>query len=237
MNIMYMYFTIKFLSPLLSITTELFITTEIMLSTTTELLVQTVFKPGSTINPDHKDKYLHILAYAASVYDSATSSEPHKEELESTKKAIESAHMICSRASASHAELQVEIPTLFDVVKHPIVSVGVLRWVEHTLTDPTFFEEAAKGSALFFVLLCEVRKVKFCCINYFCFQINFFFFRFLQIALCHTLQHAFILELLKRLIERSYPMLEVSVQVSTCTCISMQPVYCSKIHVLTSIAT
>ena len=34
-----------------------------------ELLVQAFFKPGSTINKDHKEKYLHILAYAASVYD------------------------------------------------------------------------------------------------------------------------------------------------------------------------
>ena len=122
----------------------------------TELLVQAFFRPGSNINPDHKDKYLYILAYAASVYDS-TLDEPHKEELESTKKAIESAHMICSRASASHAELQVEIPTLFEAVKHPIVSVGVLRWVEHTLTDPTFFEEAAESSSLFLVLLDEVH--------------------------------------------------------------------------------
>ena len=34
-----------------------------------ELLVQAFFKPGSTINRDHKEKYLHILAYASSVYD------------------------------------------------------------------------------------------------------------------------------------------------------------------------
>ena len=34
-----------------------------------ELLVQAFFKPGSAINKDHKEKYLHILAYAASVYD------------------------------------------------------------------------------------------------------------------------------------------------------------------------
>ena len=182
-----------------------------------ELLVQAFFKPGSTINPDHKDKYLHILAYAASVYDSSSSGEPHKEELESTKKAIESAHMICSRASASHAELQVEIPTLFDVVKHPIVSVGVLRWVEHTLTDPTFFEEAAESSSLFLVLLDEVREAKSCRrYRQFLFSnLVSFFFHSLQIASCHTLQHPFILELLKRLIEGSYPMLEVSVQVST----------------------
>ena len=34
-----------------------------------ELLVQAFFKPGSAINKDHKEKYLHILAYASSVYD------------------------------------------------------------------------------------------------------------------------------------------------------------------------
>lgn len=146
-RIVYMYINFNWTNPSFII----------YLSLSTELLVQAFFKPGSTINPDHKEKYLHILAYAASVYDSSTS-EPQREELDSTKKAIESAHMICSRASASHAELQVEIPTLFEVIKHPIVSVGVLRWVEHTLTDPTFFEEAAESSSLFLVLLDEVRK-------------------------------------------------------------------------------
>ena len=70
--------------------------------------------------------------------------------------------MICSRASASHTELQVEIPTLFEVIKHPIVSVGVLRWVEHTLTDPAFFEVAAENSSLFLVLLNEVQGNKLC---------------------------------------------------------------------------
>ena len=34
-----------------------------------ELLVQTLFKPGSAVNPEHKDKYLFLLAYAASVYE------------------------------------------------------------------------------------------------------------------------------------------------------------------------
>lgn len=40
--------------------------------------------------------------------------------------------------------------------RYPIVSMGVLRWLEHTLTDPTFFEEAAESSSLFLVLLDEV---------------------------------------------------------------------------------
>lgn len=41
--------------------------------------------------------------------------------------------------------------------RYPIVSLGVLRWVEHTLSDPTFFEEAAESSPLFLVLLDEVH--------------------------------------------------------------------------------
>ncbi len=97
--------------------------------------------------------------------------------------------MICSRASVSHAELQVEIPTLFEAMKKPIVSIGVVKWVEHMLTDPTFFEEAAESSPLFLVLLDEATSI-------------------------HSLQHPYILQLLKKLIEGSYPTLEVNVQVS-----------------------
>ena len=39
------------------------------------------------------------------------------DELEDTKKALETAHMICSKATVSHTELQVEIPTLFQCIK------------------------------------------------------------------------------------------------------------------------
>ena len=153
------------------------------------MLVQAFFKPGSAINPDHKDKYLHVLAYAVSVHEKDPESEQSMEDFHHTKKAVETAHMICSRASGSHAELQVEIPTLFECMKVPIVSMGVVRWVEHMLTDSTFFEEAAESSSLFLVLLDEATS-------------------------CHNLQHPHILELLKKLIEGSYPSLEVSVQVS-----------------------
>ncbi len=153
-----------------------------------ELLVQAFFKPGSAINPDHKDKYLHVLAYAVSVYEDSDLNQPCMDDFHETKKAIEMAHIICMRASASHAELQLEIPTLFECMKMPVVSMGVIKWVEHTLTDATFFEEAAESSSLFLVLLDEVTS-------------------------CHNLQHPYVLDLLKKLITASYPMLEVSVQV------------------------
>lgn len=34
-----------------------------------DLFMQSLFKPGSKINQDHKYKYIHILAYAASVVE------------------------------------------------------------------------------------------------------------------------------------------------------------------------
>lgn len=83
-----------------------------------------------------------------------------KDDLETTKKAIETAHQICLMATDSHAELQVELPKLFECIQHPIVSLGVLRWVEYTLTDPTFFEVAAESSSLFLVLLDEVSMYR-----------------------------------------------------------------------------
>lgn len=127
-----------------------------------------------------------MLAYAVSMLDS----DPSEQDFRHTRKAIETAHVICTHASVSHAELQVEIPTLFECMKVPVVSMGVVRWVEHMLTDSTFFEEAAESSPLFLVLLDEATS-------------------------CHPLHHSHILQLLKKLIEGSYPTLEVSVQVSS----------------------
>ena len=34
-----------------------------------DLLIETLFKPGSHVNPDHKHKYIHLLAYAVSVHE------------------------------------------------------------------------------------------------------------------------------------------------------------------------
>jgi negative elongation factor C/D len=62
--------------------------------------------------------------------------------------------------------------------------MGVFRWVESTVTDPSFFEVSAETSSLFLVLLDEI-------------------------ATYHHLQHQHILVLLQRLLEASYPSLEV----------------------------
>ena len=47
------------------------------------------------------------------------------DELEDTKKALETAHLICSKATVSHTELQVEVPTLFQCIKYERVVASV----------------------------------------------------------------------------------------------------------------
>ena len=81
--------------------------------------MQSLFKPGHSVNPEHKHKYFYILAYAVSVHDAPSSPQDFsqtpansKEYLDATREALETAHLLCIKASTSHAELQAEIVTL-----------------------------------------------------------------------------------------------------------------------------
>ena len=89
------------------------------LSHGSELLVQALFRPDITVNPDHKDKYIYLLAYAASVHEETgvDGRVPIKEELSLTQEAIESAHGICSSANDSHTELLTNMATLFATLR------------------------------------------------------------------------------------------------------------------------
>ena len=86
-----------------------------------ELLVQALFKPGSTVNPDHKEKYLYLLAYATSVYESASDNDEPiviKDDLLPTQEAIETGCMICSAANDSYTELLTRIGKLFECLRY-----------------------------------------------------------------------------------------------------------------------
>lgn len=66
-----------------------------------DLLVDSLFKAGVKINPEHKSKYIYLLAYAASVCETIgkKSQQPkrslNKDELKPTITAIEKVHEIC----------------------------------------------------------------------------------------------------------------------------------------------
>ncbi|PNF14869.1 Negative elongation factor D [Cryptotermes secundus] len=158
-----------------------------------ELLVDSLFKPGIKLNPEHKPKYIYLLAYAASVCEvsSGKKGQParktlNKEELKATIQAIEKVHSICNINRGS-AELIAELSTLYQCIRFPVVSVGVVRWVESTVTEPSYFKLCTEHTPIHLALLDEV-------------------------VTCHLLLHPKVLQLLIQLFESKQDELEILVQ-------------------------
>lgn len=86
----------------------------------TELLVDALFKPGVKINPEHKSKYIYLLAYAASVCETTKKGNTrkiNKDELKTTIQAIEKVHNICNINKGS-TELIAELHTLYQCIRY-----------------------------------------------------------------------------------------------------------------------
>jgi len=85
-----------------------------------ELLVDALFKPGVKINPEHKSKYIYLLAYAASVCEiipkKSNIRKINKDELKTTIQAIEKVHNICNVNKGS-TELIAELHTLYQCIR------------------------------------------------------------------------------------------------------------------------
>ncbi|GBP11772.1 Negative elongation factor D [Eumeta japonica] len=151
-----------------------------------ELLVDSLFKSGSKLNPEHKSKYMYLLAYAASICETRTPGRPIKDELKGTVQAIEKVHAVCC-SSASSSELIAELPTLYHCIRYPVVGMGVLVWVECVVTEPSYFKLCTEHCPLHLALLDEV-------------------------ASCHPLLHHRLLQLLVQLFESPQDELEILVQ-------------------------
>lgn len=85
-----------------------------------ELLVDALFKPGVKINPEHVSKYIYLLAYSASVYETPAKKgaqrKINKDDLKSTIQAIEKVHGTCN-ANKGSTELIAEINTFYQCIK------------------------------------------------------------------------------------------------------------------------
>ena len=85
-----------------------------------ELLVDALFKPGVKLNPDHKPKYIHLLAYAASVFEIQAKKGQkrvvNRDELQATIHSIETVHNICNTNKGS-SELMAELATIYQCLK------------------------------------------------------------------------------------------------------------------------
>lgn len=88
-----------------------------------ELLVDALFKPGVKVNPEHKSKYIYLLAYAASVCEisakKGNTRKVNKDELKTTIQAIEKVHNICNINKGS-TELIAELQTLYQCIRYII---------------------------------------------------------------------------------------------------------------------
>ncbi len=156
-----------------------------------ELLVEALFKPGSRVNPEHKSKYIYLLAYASSVsetwnYKRGTRKSLNKDELKGTTQAAEKVHSILSGAKGS-TELVAELGPLYQCIRFPVVSVGVIHWVENVVTEPNFFSLSTDICPVHLALLDEV-------------------------VVCHPLLHPKVLDLYVRLFEQHYESLEILAQ-------------------------
>ncbi|XP_050395724.1 negative elongation factor D [Patella vulgata] len=153
------------------------------------LLIDTLFRPPSRVNPDHKSKYMYLLAYAASVVDilkKGGRKSVNKEELKPTIQALEKTQSLCTENKAS-SELIADVGTLFQCLKFPVVSMGVLKWVDHTVSEPSYFKLNTDHTPIHLVLVDEI-------------------------ATNHILLHQKALDLLIRLFEGSYEELDVLVR-------------------------
>uniref|UniRef100_A0A3B1IZ36 Negative elongation factor complex member C/D n=1 Tax=Astyanax mexicanus TaxID=7994 RepID=A0A3B1IZ36_ASTMX len=183
-----------------------------------DLFMQSLFKPGAKINQDHKHKYIHILAYAASVVETWKKNKRvsiNKDELKSTSKAIDTVHNLCCNENKGATELIAELGTLYQCIRFPVVAMGVLKWVDWTVSEPRYFQLQTDHTPIHLALLDEVKsslhstththththteRIKSC-------------FFFPQISTCHQLLHPQVLQLLVKLFETEHSQLDVMEQ-------------------------
>ncbi|CAH1284888.1 unnamed protein product [Diabrotica balteata] len=124
-----------------------------------ELLIDSLFKPGVKLNPDYKPKYIHLLAYASSVSEvqpkKGQKRISNKDELQPTIRAVETVHSICNGNKGS-SELIAELSIIYQSLKFPVVSIGIIRWVECTVTEPSYFKLSTEHTPIHLALLDEV---------------------------------------------------------------------------------
>lgn len=103
-----------------------------------ELLISNLFSVSTAFSQDHLDRCIYILAYAASARDEVVASGYVRNitlELQDTIHALEAA-ITTLREGALHASA---MSVLYDTLKFPAVSQGVLFWLRGVVTNPSFF--------------------------------------------------------------------------------------------------
>ncbi|XP_015785499.1 negative elongation factor C/D [Tetranychus urticae] len=154
-----------------------------------DLLLTIIFRPTSKINPEHKPKYIYLLAYATSVHETwkkGVRKTINKEELKPTNQAIEKVNILSNEKKGS-SELLPELNTLYQCIRFPVVALGIIEWVKYLVSERNYFQLSTEHTPLHLALLDEV-------------------------ATCHTTLHNKVLDLLIHLFESPHEDLDVLVQ-------------------------
>ena len=157
-----------------------------------DLLLEVLFKPGSRIHPEHKPKYIYLLAHASSVYEQSIGRKTslkksiNKDELKPTLQALEKVNIICTEKKGS-SEVLAELNMLYQCIKtSPAAALGITEWVRYTVTEKTYFQLSTEHTPIHLALLDEVTS-------------------------CHILLHQKVFDLLIELFEAPQENLDVLV--------------------------
>lgn len=121
-----------------------------------DLLLDALFRPGSRLNPEHRPKYVYLLAYAGSVYETrrkGVRKALNRDELRPTQQAVEKVHATCQERRGS-SELVPELAALFQAMRFPVVALGVVHWVQHTVSEPSYFKVSLAAALFSFKCCC-----------------------------------------------------------------------------------
>ncbi|XP_030831155.1 negative elongation factor C/D-like isoform X1 [Strongylocentrotus purpuratus] len=154
------------------------------------LFMEALFKPGATINSDHRPKYTYLLAHATCAHETwrlGKRTSVTKDELKATNIAIEKVHAICSSGKKGESELSSELTMVYQCIRYPVIAMGVVYWVDCVVQDPTYFQRLTDHTPIHLLLLDEVVN-------------------------CHQLLHSKVLDVLMRQFSAPCPELDVMVQ-------------------------
>jgi negative elongation factor C/D len=154
------------------------------------LLVDYLFKLKQVVRPEHRLKYVYLLAYAASVYEkweNGYRTGIYRDEFHATQLALDRTQFTLSKATHSKLDMLPDLMHLYDNMKYPIVCLSVVCWCEANAMNASLFSVATDSVPLQLALLDEV-----------CSQ--------------HRLLHERVRYLLFQLLEENFPNMDVHQQ-------------------------
>lgn len=151
------------------------------------MLISSLFSPSSKLNPEHKSKYIYLLAYAGSVLEVFKRNQRQSLKQNDLKTTIQAIEKVLACVGKTSSELIVDIPTIYSCIRYPVVSVGIIHWVHAEVTEPSYFNLTMEHTPIHIALLDEI-------------------------ASAHSLLHSKVFDLLIKLFESKSDDLEILVQ-------------------------